>query len=637
MVAAMRVKLQSFALVLTALSLMAGLSDPSAGLSIVKQPSPAVDPYWGAGFMFESADRALFRRIALMQAAEISQTRVYYDVSTLSTSRSQPINTTETNSFSVGVSDLLRNLNRANQSQFLNETTRSLLNAAIAELEGNSQLSLTRTTHSSFILDRGIQARSVLLLWDPDDSACQAIETWQQGKRSTEQPFTGDEILVQLQVGYFQEAFQGSVASLVQWTLEDDTNATATQDFMNYVIQDPLFRRFLWLRGVPVERLLFFLGPSVLTIEGSGSRIYPTLDILQLRLEELLFNATSNTLKATSFKTTLQETHFAGMFAWNDSNGDGQVDQWLAGNDSQGYASGSSTSSPSAPRLPMIGPDSELSQRFDFLNVESTSFSQTTLDNEGILFGMYLSNVSGRFVPIAERADVALLARPPPAVAERLSSLNMTFQFIPNTTTREAALKLSYAFGAWNDTAPLAGLGLTLLYVTSFTTFRAESRVQVGSSAFDPDSVQSQQASRIHFQSSNDDEWGFVDLDSEQYLWDETQNHSVLGTVVPLGYGEVTMSPSEQGGRVIRETRQSTVARSTVLYGVTYPTWDGKSIVHDPTFSVYSNPPSIIPSEVVPSEVAEEIKTILQPGSIGLVALATIGLVAIGIYRKMMT
>ncbi|MFW9916828.1 MAG: hypothetical protein ACFFGZ_14580, partial [Candidatus Thorarchaeota archaeon] len=535
-------------------------------------------------------------------------------------------------SFSFDVPDLLRNLNRANQVQFLGNTTKTLLNAAIAELEGHSRLFSTKTIHTSLTVDREIFAKSILLLWDPDDSTRQAIGMWQQGKRSSGQPFTGDEVLVQLQVGYFQEAFQGSVTSLVQWTLEDDTNATATHEFMNHVLRNPLFRHLLRLRGIPVQQLDFLVGPSVTTIEGSGSRIVPTLDILQLRLEELLLNTTDNTLKATSFKTTLQETHFAGMFAWNDSNGDGQVDQWLAENDSQGYASIASASSSSAPRLPMIGPDSELSQRFDFLSVEATSFSQTTPDNEGILFGMYLSNVSGRFVPIAERADVALLARPPTAVAERLSSLNMTFQFSPNTTTREAALKLSYAFGEWNDTVPLENLGLTLLYTTSFTTFRAESRVQVGSSPFNPDSLESQQASRIQFQGSNDDEWGFVDLDSEQYLWDETQTHSVLGTVVPLGYGEVTMSASEQGGRVIRETRQSTVARSTVLYGVTYPTWDGKSIVHDPTFSVYSNPPSI-----VPSEVAEEIKTVLQPGSIGLVALATVGLVAIGIYRKLMT
>jgi hypothetical protein len=632
MVAAMRVRLSSFAFILTAFCLLAGFSDSSAGLSIVNQPSPAVDPYWGAGFMFDSADRALLRRIALMQPAEISQTPVYYDVDTLSKSRSQPINTTETNSFSFEVSDLLQNLNRANQSQFLDNTTRTLLNAAITELEGHSRLSLTRTTHSSLTLDRGIQARSILLLWDPDDSIRQAIEMWRQGKRSTGQSFTGDEVLVQLQVGYFQETLQGSVTSFVQWTLEDDTNATAAHEFMNHVLRTPLVRHLLRLRGIPVQQLDFLFGPSVLTIEGSRSRMYPTLDILQLRLEELLLNTTDSTLKATSFKTTLQETHFVGIFAWNDSNGDGQVDQWLTENDSQGYASGSSTSSSSAPRLPMIGRDSELSQRFDFLNIESASFSQTTPDNEGILFGMYLSNVSGRFVPIAERADLALLARPATAVDERLSSFNMTFQFIPNTTSREAALKLSYAFGEWNDTAPLENLGLTLLYTTSFNTFKAESRVQVGSETFDPDSVQSQQASRIHFQGSDNDEWGFVDLDSEQYLWDEAQTRSVLGTVVPLGYGEVTMSSSEQGGRIIRETRQSTVARSTVLYGVTYPTWDGKSIVHDPTFSVFSNPPSI-----VPSEVAEEIKTILQPGSIGLIALATIGLVAIGIYRKLIT
>ncbi|MHA2499964.1 MAG: hypothetical protein ACXAEL_10400 [Candidatus Hodarchaeales archaeon] len=629
MVAAKRVRLQSFALVLTIFCLLTGFSAPSTGLSLVNQPPSAVDPYWGTGFMFESADKALLRRIALMQPTEISQTHVYYDVSTLSNSRSQPINTTETASFSFEVSDLLRNLNRANQSQLLSNTTRTLLNAAIAELEGHSRLFSTKTTHTSLTVDREIFAKSILFLWDPDDSIRQAIGMWQQGKRSSGQPFTGDEVLVQLQVGYFQEAFQGSVTSFVQWTLEDDTNATATHEFMNHVLRNPLFRRLLQLRGIPVRQLDFLFGPSVTTIEGSGSRIVPTFDILLLRLEELLLDTTNNTVKATSFKTTLQETHFAGMFAWNDSNGDGQVDQWLAENDSQGYASGSSTSSSSAPRLPMIGRDSELSQRFDFLNVESTSFSQTTSDNEGIQFGMYLSNVSGRFVPIAERADVALLARPATAVAERLSSLNMTFQFSPNTTTREAALKLSYAFGEWNDTAPLENLGLTLLYVTSFTTFRAESRVQVGSETFDPDSVQSQQASRIHFQGSNNDEWGFVDLDSEQYLWNGAQNHSVLGTVVPLGYAEVTMSSSEQGGRIIREMRQSTVARSTVLYGVTYPTWDGKSIVHDPTFSVYSNPPSI-----VPSEVAEEIKTILQPGSIGLFMLATIGIVVIVAYNR---
>ncbi|MFX0115069.1 MAG: hypothetical protein ACFFB3_11025 [Candidatus Hodarchaeota archaeon] len=632
MIAASTVGKQSVALVLAALCLLAAIPDQSAAFSVPHQPSPALDPYWGIGFMFQSADKALLRRIALMETARIAGTPVYYDISSLSNSRTQPVNTTEINRFSVSVSDLLWNLNRVNDSQLLDNTTRELLSAAITELNGHSRLSMNRTTHTSFTLDRGIQAKSVLLLWDPDDSARQTIETWRQGKRSTKQPFTGDEILVQVQVGYFQETFQGFLTSLVQWTLEDDTNATATQDFMNHVLQNALFRRLLWLRGIPVERLLFFLGPSVITIEGLGSRIYPTLDILQLRLEELLLDTTNDTLKATSFKTTLQETHFVGMFAWNDSNGNGQVDQWLAENDSRGYASGSSTSSSSTPRLPMIGPHSELSQRFDFFNVESSSFSQNPPDNEGLSFGMHLSNVSGRFVPIAERADAALLVRPTAAVAERLSSLNMTFQFIPNTTTREAALKLSYAFGDWNDTAPLENLGLTLLYVTSFTTFKAESRVQMGSEAFNPESIQSQQASRIHFQGSSNDEWGFVDLDSEQYLWDETQDHSVVGTVVPLGYGEVTMSSSEQGGRIIREARQSTVARSTVLYGVTYPTWDGRNILHDPTFSVYSSEPSVIPSKV-----PEEIKTILQPGSIGLFVLATIGLAVVVVYQRTKT
>jgi hypothetical protein len=626
------VGMQSVAFVLAVVCLFAGIPAPSTSFSSPTQPPMPADPYWGTGFMFQSAEIALLRRIVLMEAAQIAGTTVYYDISSLSASRSQPINATEANSFSVSISALLQNLNLVNRSQNLDNTTRELLNGAITELNGHSRLSLARTTSTSFTLDRGIQAKSVLLLWDPDDSARQTIETWRQGQRSTAQPFTGDEILVQVQVGYFQETFQGSVTSLVQWLFEDDTNATATWGFMNHVLQNPLFRRLLWRRGIPVERLLFFLGPPILSIEGSGSRIYPTLDILQLRLEELLLDTTGDTLNATSFKTTLQETHFAGLFAWNDSNGNGQVDQWLAENDSQGYASGAPTSPSSTPRLPMIGPDSELSQRFDFFNVESSSFSQTTSDNEGILFGMHLSNVSGRFVSIAERADAALLVRPTIAVAERFSSLNMTFQFLPNTTTREAALKLSYAFGECNDTAPLENLGLTLLYVTSFTTFRAESRVQVGSATFDPDSVQSQQIPRIHFQGSNNDEWGFVDLASEQYLWDETQTHSVLGTVVPLGYGEVTMSPSEQGGRIIREARQSTVARSTVLYGVTYPTWAGHSILHDPTFSVYSGE-----SSFVPSEVPEEIVTILQPGSVGLFVLATIGLAIVLAYQRTKT
>lgn len=575
-------------------------------------------PYWGRGFMFSSAPIDLLRLIPQLQDTQIEGTNVYYGAFPI------PLNTTsyeilenESNEPIIDTNNLAQKLRRMNETRgggyFLNNTIRALLTAAVTELESHTTLFLNRTTTSVLNLDQQIHATKFFLLWDPDDSARQILSQWHQGHLPTEQPFTGDEVIVSVQIGYFQETLQGSVTTFRGWTFETGENATATLDFVDKIWSDTRFLSVLRQAEVPVEKLDWFLGPPVSNATGVITRGRPAIDILQMRLENVAFRRSNGRIGASHFNTTLQETHLIGIFAWNDTNGDSKVDQWLD-RDRGGH--------------PTVGQHSELTKRFDFLNFSSAEVKEPTLNDNSISFGVSLSSVTGQLVPIKERADAALLKRPSSALNEQLTYFNTSFHFEPDVETGEAALKLDFAFGEWNDTAPLDDLGLSLLFASSFTTIHKTKVISMGQQGFNPESNQSSNVSRIHF--FGNDEWGYLDLDSDQYVWNDLETKSVLGTVIPLDFAQVTMSSSELGGRLARKAKQSVVARSTVLYGITYPNWEGKSILHDPTFSIYSGTPMIPLSEAI-----EEIETILQPSSIGLLAIATIGLVVIGIRQRL--
>lgn len=573
-------------------------------------------PYWGRGFMFDMAPFSLLRLIPRLQDAEIEETNVYYGAFPI------PVNTTsyeiqENRLFNhrIDTSNLAQNLRRFNetrQGSFLNNTIRTLLTAAVHELESHTTLFLNATSTSVLNLDQQIRATKIFFLWDPDDSVRQFLSQMRHGHLPTEQPFTGDEIMVSIQIGYFQETLQGSITTFRRWSFENGENATATLEFMDRVLSNGMFHGLLRRAGVPLERLDWVLGPSFSNVSGAITRGRPTIDILQMRLEDVAFMQHNGRIGVGRFNTTLQETHLVGIFAWNDTNGDNKVDQWLDRD-----IGGRST----------VGNLSELTMRFDFFDFSSAEVEQPTLGGESISFGLSLSSISGRLVPIKESADVAFLERPADALNEHLTYFNTSFSFKPDAETGEAALKLDFAFGEWNDSTPLDDLSLTLLFASSFTTFHKNRTIYSGQQEFNPDSSQSSDVDRISF--FGNDEWGYLDLNSDQYLWNESETKSVLGTVIPLDFAQVTMSQSEAGGRLVQDARQSIVDRSTVLYGITYPDWGGKTILHDPTFSVYAGTPLTTLSEAI-----EGIETVLQPGSIGLLAIATVGLVVIGIRQR---
>ncbi|MCK4848560.1 MAG: hypothetical protein KAT16_06030, partial [Candidatus Heimdallarchaeota archaeon] len=82
-----------------------------------------------------------------------------------------------------------------------------------------------------------------------------------------------------------------------------------------------------------------------------------------------------------------------------------------------------------------------------------------------------------------------------------------------------------------------------------------------------------------------------IRLDDIPYLWDQTEMINAVGQLIPMNLIDLTYGTISSEADMIRSMRGSTT-RKTFLYSISYPKWDGKEIVHDPTFAVVSGTPS---------------------------------------------
>ncbi len=582
--------------------------------SLADESGPIEDiSYLGSDFMFKNIDKPLLRYLNSLKSVMINNTEVYYNTTELEASDSKNIQEKDTYEINLSSENLSNTLEKINQT-YLDESTKALLNSAIDELNNHSSLLLNRTIATNLLLERQLYARSVIILWDPDGSAKKALIQLQNGKIPEKQPFSGDEVITQIQIGFFQESISGIVSLNNTWSYKNNDNASAVQDFINWALKDPRVTRLLAIRGTPTTKFHFFLGPASIEVTGSTTREQPTIDFLQMRLESVTLERKDNVTHFKTFKTTVQETHLTGVFVWNDTNDNNKVEQWIAYNERE---------------RPFIGPYSEITQRFDFKQVGTVEFEPIVIDDEGISFSMSLVSVEGVINSVGEPTNLVALNQQTPGINEYVEYFNTSFQFVPDANTGEATLKLANAIGTWNNTNILENCGLSLVYTTSYNSYQLGHKINLGSYYFDPDSLQSHVVPRINYQDLDDREIGSIDLTSDLYTYNDSENYNVLGTIIPLEYVRIVLSQTEQAGRFLKIAKESPVGRNTVLFAITYPIWEGQKIFHDPTFSVFAGKPIIFPTNVV-----EGIATVLQPSSVGLVAVATIGLIIISIRQK---
>ena len=80
-----------------------------------------------------------------------------------------------------------------------------------------------------------------------------------------------------------------------------------------------------------------------------------------------------------------------------------------------------------------------------------------------------------------------------------------------------------------------------------------------------------------------------IELDNIPYLWGNQQiSKNAFGQTLPLLYGQYLFGTITAEAEIFHSMRAQT-SQHTYLYSVSYPDFDGKAILHDPTYTMSSN------------------------------------------------
>jgi hypothetical protein len=148
-------------------------------------------------------------------------------------------------------------------------------------------------------------------------------------------------------------------------------------------------------------------------------------------------------------------------------------------------------------------------------------------------------------------------------------------------------LKFDYLLGNWDNADELIGLSFNQLMAS--TVIDAQMKRQIrwrheNGTEMDNNLENSSKLHRFRFEESGNT-FGEIDLDEIPYLWDNSEEVYAIGQLIPLNLIDVTYGRISSEGDMIRSLTGNKQGQ-TFLYSVSYPKWDGKSILHDPSYSV---------------------------------------------------
>ena len=150
-------------------------------------------------------------------------------------------------------------------------------------------------------------------------------------------------------------------------------------------------------------------------------------------------------------------------------------------------------------------------------------------------------------------------------------------------------MKFDYVIGEWDNAPELEGLGLNQLMASTVVDAQKTRTIRwrnENNTELNEDFENSSRLSRFRFSDATS-EFAEVRLDDIPYFWDQTEMVNAVGQLIPMNLVDVAYGAISSEADMIRSMRGSTT-RKTFLYSISYPKWDGKEIVHDPTYAVVS-------------------------------------------------
>ncbi|MHA1966767.1 MAG: Heimdall-CTERM domain-containing surface protein [Candidatus Hodarchaeales archaeon] len=573
-------KIRKTILLLITISIFAGLTLSSAsGVTDGTNVSP-IRVSRPSGPMMQILHNGFLGMIRNMESANFTPDNVYYGTYDNVGSYTYSIVRNNERNFSVNLSSFQRILNstisRLQEDPNAVPSDLAYLESLYAEIEEHNQINLYHKVDSNLNVTSSQDRKEVTILYDGDKSVIEALDAIKENRTITSQPFTGDEIFTNVFMSLVTDEITGTYEEWNQWTYEDGSNASQLREFVVGTTNNKLLMRelnFLYrFRDLNIMRTM--TGPNHIFNDIPRSIERGRFSVSQLKINTLNLKKTGQNLIINEFDYIYLEHHLLGNLIYNDTNSNGFMDIGVE----------TETIGIHDIAYPSIG--DEALYRFDMENIQTRSYQKPETNGDLLEFGATFTNVEGYLNPLEKNEDSSLFDVSTESL-HTIDEVSTLFHFVVNNTDGSVSLKFDYVLGNWDNANELEGLSFNQLMATTAIDSSMTHRIQWRHENGTEMNNEEKNSSRMHrFRLGVvDDQFGEVSLDEIPYLWDDTEEVYAVGQLIPLNLIEITYGRISSEGDMIRSLTRN-IQSETYLYSVSYPKWEGKSIIHDPSFSV---------------------------------------------------
>ncbi len=589
------------------------------------------DPFHGIedGKIMEAMKGGFLNLLIHMKDANFSDGTVLYDYFTPST---EPVKRSIISAGSVNHTFTIENLNKTltrlyDEAKLRNNTEAvDFLEDVFAEVETHNMLNVSRTWDIDMERTFEVDAKIVVIFWDEDKSVIDRLNMIKDNNTAEDknQPFTGDEIFTVVRLATNKEVLNGSRTITLDWKYENGENATLLRQLVHKLtLRNDLLHNLHQRLEPNLHALRLWLGPELerfdSTLNGSKERFWASFDISQLRIRELLFGYRPGIgLFTKSFAFTYLEHHMLSTLIFNDTNSNGFMDlemQTLPGGRVQ------------------VPVSNETLYRLDLTGIGAKEYNKPLTSNDVMTFGFNFSDVQGNLLPYDRDSDSTTInPSANDAIPISFDEYAVSMHFSKDAPSRTANLKFDYIIGEVNDTTAMDGLSLCQNFFSvliNSDTIHKVNRIETDDEAeINLEGNITKRARRIRFRAADVDT-AEIRMDDIPYTWNGTEQINATGQLIPISLIGVMYGAASMEGSWIHRMRGHATA-AIFMYSISYPSWSGLSISHDPTFTMSSNLASD-PGTIEESKEDTKANDGFTPGFEFIIVL--LGLLSIPLFR----
>ncbi|MBN2154165.1 MAG: hypothetical protein JW839_22110, partial [Candidatus Lokiarchaeota archaeon] len=339
--------------------------------------------------------------------------------------------------------------------------------AADAEIASKTSITLNYTLALDVHETRNTEDMAVIVLWDHDNSLANYVKAKQEHPFQNPgfKAFTGDEVFYMMHFYRMTTTVWGSVQKTSTWRYDDGSSPVALGE---------LVRKFTatlhlaYLLGIATGdakaallRYLLFGNVSVTVPSGSPRTfVDASFSFAQLKVNALEMDfSLSEGLQLEKLDLWYGEHKFAGLFAYEDVDGNGIQDISIQGN---------------APFLYPVSAEARYRLRID--GAAGRTLVAPSVTSSGLDFGINFTGITGKLVPIDQSDDAILLnTTVADSIPVNIDAIGFMFRFTADPSAMVGSLKVDYSIGAFeNSTGGIepATDGLSLSMVSLGSMFR---------------------------------------------------------------------------------------------------------------------------------------------------------------------